>query len=330
MVLSMKNCASCGFSKEESDFYFKNETIGRRMSQCKSCLSENGKKRWLETGHIRKSLRNKGKAEARLRFVGIPSDSERICSGCHGDPKPKSSFTASGWVFGYCKVCRKSQNKVYRSTNSIVLKVKFRERYDNGLKETIVKTNQSRRAKTRKMIAALKDAPCVDCSCRFDWFVMEFDHIGEKTYGLGEIARRGWTLDRIKTEIAKCELVCSCCHRLRTASRLSEPTSYRPGEKVKRDLIESHKSAPCLGCHGSFLPIQMDFDHVRGEKVGILSRMFKKSVAAIMAEIAKCEIVCANCHKRRTYLRKQHLQQSSFPHFPVSPSSSHPESPNPL
>lgn len=49
-------------------------------------------------------------------------------------------------------------------------------------------------------------------------------------------------------------------------------------------------------------PIVLEFDHVRGEKADNISRMVHgtRSIAAIQAEIDKCEVVCANCHRRRT------------------------------
>ena len=54
----------------------------------------------------------------------------------------------------------------------------------------------------------------------------------------------------------------------------------------------------------------MDFDHVRGNKCGIISRMTSApmSAAKLLAEIAKCEVVCANCHRRRTLLRRLGLE----------------------
>jgi hypothetical protein len=42
----------------------------------------------------------------------------------------------------------------------------------------------------------------------------------------------------------------------------------------------------------------MDFDHVRGEKLGCVPQM--SSVERILAEAAKCDVVCANCHRIRT------------------------------
>jgi hypothetical protein len=53
----------------------------------------------------------------------------------------------------------------------------------------------------------------------------------------------------------------------------------------------------------------MDFDHVRGEKVGILSRLSGGRMAwsKVLNEIAKCEVVCSNCHRIRTHLRSTGL-----------------------
>jgi hypothetical protein len=50
----------------------------------------------------------------------------------------------------------------------------------------------------------------------------------------------------------------------------------------------------------------MDFDHARGAKVAILAKLRsdKASLSKIDAEIAKCDVVCANCHRLRTKLRR--------------------------
>jgi hypothetical protein len=50
----------------------------------------------------------------------------------------------------------------------------------------------------------------------------------------------------------------------------------------------------------------MDFDHRQGEtKRAVVTRMIGRSgLARIFAEAAKCDIVCANCHRRRTFERR--------------------------
>jgi hypothetical protein len=72
-----------------------------------------------------------------------------------------------------------------------------------------------------------------------------------------------------------------------------------------RELIAELKSGPCTDCGGRFPPFVMDFDHVRGTKLGIISRMGtgRMAWAKTLAEVEKCDVVCANCHRLRTQLR---------------------------
>lgn len=63
------------------------------------------------------------------------------------------------------------------------------------------------------------------------------------------------------------------------------------------------KAAPCADCGGSFPPCVMDFDHVRGKKRFEVSVGRAKMVrpAELKKEIKKCDVVCANCHRIRTF-----------------------------
>ena len=58
---------------------------------------------------------------------------------------------------------------------------------------------------------------------------------------------------------------------------------------------------PCVDC-GEGDPLVLDFDHVRGEKSYDISVMLTRGCSwrRIEMEIAKCEVRCANCHRRRT------------------------------
>lgn len=62
--------------------------------------------------------------------------------------------------------------------------------------------------------------PCVDCG-ETDPIVLEFDHIKEKYANIAKMANRALSLERIKLEIEKCEVVCSNCHKRRTAKRFN-------------------------------------------------------------------------------------------------------------
>jgi hypothetical protein len=81
--------------------------------------------------------------------------------------------------------------------------------------------------------------------------------------------------------------------------------ALRARETVKQ-YIDARKRRPCPDCGSDFPPFLMDFDHVRGTKVAIVAKLRsdKASLAKIEAEIARCEVVCAHCHRVRTRRRK--------------------------
>lgn len=71
--------------------------------------------------------------------------------------------------------------------------------------------------------------------------------------------------------------------------------------------LTAQKLAPCLDCGISYPPHVMDFDHVRGVKLSSVANMLSRDATKKRAadEIAKCELVCANCHRERTYRRRE-------------------------
>lgn len=74
-------------------------------------------------------------------------------------------------------------------------------------------------------------------------------------------------------------------------------------QEYKRKLAELKEKAGCTDC-GVKNHIILDFDHLRDKKYNI-SRMVHDGFSwrAILKEIDKCEIVCANCHRIRTHNR---------------------------
>lgn len=69
-------------------------------------------------------------------------------------------------------------------------------------------------------------------------------------------------------------------------------------------IIEAAKNTPCADCAQWFPPVCMDFDHVRGVKVRGVGLMVSYSTQRLLDEIAKCDVVCAICHRLRTYARR--------------------------
>jgi hypothetical protein len=72
-----------------------------------------------------------------------------------------------------------------------------------------------------------------------------------------------------------------------------------------REFINRIKSKPCQDCGVSYPPYVMDFDHRENKSFMIANSWRERSIKVVLAEIEKCDVVCANCHRQRTYNRKQ-------------------------
>lgn len=68
--------------------------------------------------------------------------------------------------------------------------------------------------------------------------------------------------------------------------------------------VDKLKSEPCTDCGQSFASDAMDFDHVRGVKVANISALLSGPRARLEAELLKCELVCAACHRQRELARR--------------------------
>jgi hypothetical protein len=77
---------------------------------------------------------------------------------------------------------------------------------------------------------------------------------------------------------------------------------------IKALVTEYLTKHPCVDCTESD-PIVLEFDHVRGVKRDNISVMAGAGLSwkTIQLEIAKCEVRCANCHRRQTFYRRKNL-----------------------
>lgn len=106
---------------------------------------------------------------------------------------------------------------------------------------------------------------------------------------------------------------CKYCQRKKIKAHYeSNKSDYIARAKLKNKeialainlLIQELKNVPCADCGQKFPYYAMDFDHVRGKKIESVSGLKKfHSISKIKKEIAKCEVVCANCHRIRTFNR---------------------------
>ena len=76
---------------------------------------------------------------------------------------------------------------------------------------------------------------------------------------------------------------------------------WKQGRTTERMLwlLAYFDSHPCVDC-GETDPVVLQFDHLRDKQFDVSVGLFYKNWGEILAEIAKCEVRCANCHRRRT------------------------------
>ncbi len=71
-------------------------------------------------------------------------------------------------------------------------------------------------ARGRALIDELKSVPCADCGVEYPPYVMDFDHRDPNTKLFRVSSRTHHSTEKLCAEIAKCDVVCSNCHRIRT------------------------------------------------------------------------------------------------------------------
>ena len=93
-------------------------------------------------------------------------------------------------------------------------------------------------AKMRGVILNAKDVPCADCGGQWPAIIMEFDHRPGtvKLFNLGDQYARKHGLKAVVAEIAKCDVLCPTCHRLRTFRRRGKLPAGSCGAMVARVL----------------------------------------------------------------------------------------------
>jgi hypothetical protein len=73
----------------------------------------------------------------------------------------------------------------------------------------------------------------------------------------------------------------------------------------RRKFAKKMKDRPCADCGIKYPFYVMDFDHREDEiKEFELNSLTRVTIKAVVREIAKCDVVCANCHRERTYRRR--------------------------
>src|SRR5438270_13094511 len=137
---------------------------------------------------------------------------KKICPGCGEERDAELDFN---WKYRdrgirntRCKVCQSRVSKQHYKDNkqSYMARVRARE-------VLVIVDNQKRLAEY------LACHPCIDCG-QADVRVLEFDHVrGKKSDDISRMVIQCYSWPTIEADIAKCEVRCANCHRIRESER---------------------------------------------------------------------------------------------------------------
>lgn len=175
--------------------------------------------------------------------------------------------------------------------------VEYRRRKRNA---KTYRSQKGRRVRRKRLLVAERGGRCMDCGYSACLATLEFHHRdrADKLFGLGQF---GGSLDRLRTEAAKCDLLCANCHRSRHAA--ARPASRRAQEAdVRRRLKQravDHMGGTCAGCgrHGDLALFEFHHRDSMNKDFGISEDGIIRRWSTIVAELAKCVMLCANCHR---------------------------------
>jgi hypothetical protein len=157
----------------------------------------------------------------------------KVCTKC-GEEKPFSEFYKCGKKStkrsGSCKDCDRAVSRAYCKAHYDRKATYIRqrkwvkanpERWKELQKRNYLKRQKEGNLIRQWVIKKYGGKPCMDCKQVFPWVAMDFDHRPEhiKEFAIGEkcnVVATPKAIARIEKEIAKCDVVCSNCHRIRT------------------------------------------------------------------------------------------------------------------
>jgi hypothetical protein len=152
----------------------------------------------------------------------------------------------------------------------------------------------------KERLIALKGGRCVDCGYANEIASLEFHHrdAGDKRF---RIAGFNGSWSRSLAEAEKCDLVCANCHRIRHAlahDRTSRHAVTRARRRMKARAIDE-RGGRCERCGYDRHRAALEFHHRDGgtKEFGLAQDGVARSWARVAAELRKCDLLCANCHR---------------------------------
>jgi len=159
---------------------------------------------------------------------------------------------------------------------------------------------KKRRRQRKAELVELRGGRCQDCGYDTVPAALEFHHrdASSKAFGLGNW-HGSW--ERLLEEAEKCDLVCANCHRIRHAGLDAGRRDYAVTEHRRRRKVRAieYMGGSCHGCGRDGAPAVFEFHHwsAAEKEFGISETGIPRTWEKVVAELAKCVMLCANCHR---------------------------------
>lgn len=281
----MQACAECG-----NDFEKYPLIGGERFNLC-------GRKRCLECQPHR-PLRGPRKKVER-------ASKTKICEACG------RTFHAKAVVDGavrslyrrrFCLECSPfGMHNTSKSPTAIDTPEELAEHRRRKRNAKTYRSLKRRRLRRKGELVATAGGRCVDCGYFGCLAALEFHHRDPATKDFG-VGNFGGSLQRLREETMKCDLLCANCHRRRHAREDATLVELKPAalsrRRTKVRAVEWFGGS-CYGCDFTFVPQVFEFHHwdARDKDFGIATEGITRSWEKIVAELEKCVMLCANCHR---------------------------------
>src|SRR5260370_8431284 len=149
---------------------------------------------------------------------------KKICSSCGEERDAEKDFSwrykERGIRQPRCKYCQSEMSKLHYQNN----KQAYNERTHSSKAQALTE-NRSR------ISSYLSTHPCVDCG-QADIRLLEFDHVnGQKSRGIANLLTWGFNWSTIEAEIAKVEVRCATCHRIKPIYRAPHCPTLQPAHQ---------------------------------------------------------------------------------------------------
>lgn len=156
----------------------------------------------------------------------------KVCSKCKF-PKPIGEFhknrSKKDGLGSYCSLCWPAIAKEQYQTNK------------QYYKDKAIIWKGSRREELLKLVLETKSVPCADCGVPYPHYILEFDHVrGVKVSEISVMIVNSCSVEALKEEINKCDVVCANCHKTRHHLMRQKKVAGYLGRRV-------HKGRPKKG-----------------------------------------------------------------------------------